>query len=147
MAFDLEELPDIARWCQSLLPPANWLTYVSNMVPFSAAVAVGDLLIPQLVEHEGLVLRRAALLNGGLASIVASDKSARQKEALANHLHVWDAFKFADGMEWPDESMEHFAKVLGVGWGAAVASQFPDRSLKVIAGEGYGPTITIARCE
>ncbi|MGO1167726.1 MAG: hypothetical protein ACTMHL_14055 [Janibacter sp.] len=137
--------PTVSGWANELEPAGTPSLYVKYQVGVAGVVAVADVVMPTLVEVDGLVFIKARY-------DVFSEKTLadwRQKlgddrAALArvvNNFVVWDELEAEDDEAEGSDQMA--AEFIAECWRARAAADFPERTIVVEVVEQYGPTVVM----
>lgn len=137
------ELPAFDAWRQSFDPAPDSLSYLSEHLTLTAAVLFADLMLPDLVEVRGCVLRRAAYDPAVFDEWWATEKGqVAAIERVINHLHLWDVFEPTDAGE--EAALSWLAGRIAESWQRHGASLFPDHRFVAEVTDEYGPTVTFS---
>ena len=134
----------ISEWGQKILPPVKnaWPDYINYYVHPDIVVAVGRLLIPAFVEHEGGVFLQERFTTSGFLTWKEKLYDVTEVEKVINHQHVYDLFSFDDNIA--ESSYIGVANLMAQTLRIALASSFPERDFNVCVSntdQDYGPIV------
>lgn len=134
----------ISQWAKGISPPPEnaWLDYISLNVHPDAVNAIGRLLLPAFVEHDGGVFLRDRFTLSSYSIWKAQLGELTAVEKMFNHQHIYDLFATDEKIE--DRSFEALAMLMSKTIRLALGECFPDRKFNVYfsnSEQDYGPVV------
>ncbi|WP_068089673.1 hypothetical protein [Polycladidibacter stylochi] len=135
----------IEDWGRKCSPPINraWLSHINYFVHPDIAVAIGRLLLPTFLEHDGGVFLEVNFTLDGYSKWRKHLDNISAIENMMNHQHVYDLFAVTDNIS--EESYLGVANLLADTTRLALKACYPERQFCVdisIADNDYGPTVS-----
>lgn len=142
--IDWREPEAISAWGRKFSPPLEgpWAHYIFQHVHPDIASAVGRLLLPAFVEHEGGVFLKEGFSLEGYSKWMAELGDLTAVEQMLNHQHVYDVFAME---RIPESSFEGIAKLMVQTLRLALNTCFKERRFNIELSnteEDYGPVVT-----